>query len=298
VGGFECWQQEALDADGLPEIGDINEDGGVVCVSLTAKSLDDQGTATIDVRWQEDPLTLPIEVHYYTSSKTKPAWRGQGSEPGEVPFLLDDVEDIRNSAGDRFNPPVTYEAAMERIEVVMHVSMTWHDETIAWENYVKHWNENEFVVAQSDPDGQYRTERTFPAGSVMFMDKRAVLVKEPYFHRLVTCTFLYDPDLWGQRVPDMGPRCYAHAGPSSDGKTTVSIPYKPIGLGPVTDCLSHPYGGAAELDGEGNQMIPTGTPPAMPAAIIRQWWPVNENEKVLSADFDELELFNPERTAQ
>ena len=34
---------------------------------------------------------------------------------------------IRNTAEDRFNPPVTYEAPLEQIRITKHVSLSWHD---------------------------------------------------------------------------------------------------------------------------------------------------------------------------
>ena len=74
-----AWQHEALAADGLPQIGDWSQDGQMVCTCLTPKSLDNQGFAYVDVRWQEDPLTLATEVHYFSASKTKPAWQGRAT---------------------------------------------------------------------------------------------------------------------------------------------------------------------------------------------------------------------------
>ena len=71
-----AWQHEVLNATGLPQLGDINQDGGYICVSLVARSLADQGTADVDVTYIEDPLTLVTEVHYFGQSKPKPAWQG------------------------------------------------------------------------------------------------------------------------------------------------------------------------------------------------------------------------------
>lgn len=302
------WQSEALNATELPKIGDINQNGGYVCISVTPRSLDDQGTANVEVRYQEDPLTLPSEVHYFTASKVKPAWRGVAfdvsSGPGVVPpdgtagidwdAGAGDMN-IRNSASDRFNPPVTYEMPLERIEISFHCSLTLHD-SYSWEKYLKHWNKTDFQVIQADPDNEdNNSTRTFLAGTVMFMDKRAPLIKEPYFHRLVTCVFLHDPDMWGVRLPDMGPRCLRHMGPDGSGGVK-QIPWTTdgFGRGTVTDALGRPFSGPAELDGTGGQLIP-GADGKMPPAVIYQWWPIDDNDKVLSAEFDDLELFTPER---
>jgi hypothetical protein len=324
-----AWQHEALNADALPKIGDLSQDGQIVCVSLTPRSLDDQGTAYVDVRWQEDPLTLPAEVHVFSMSKQKPAWQGIAlayggpndlpppdgpPQPGEDDLFDDDViEDIRNSAGDRYNPPVTYEAAMRRVEVVCHCSLLWFDEGISpenarklpsddgftgnWSDYLNHWNKSDYEITQVDPDNPgNNSSTTYPPGSLMLTDVRAPLVKEPYFHRLLTCIFLYNPDLWGMRLPDMGPRCLKHLGP--DGKGGVGlIPWTKDGKGrgTVTDALGRPYSGAAELDGKGNQLVPKNDG-SMPSALIYQWWPTDADGNLLSAEFDDLELFRTERT--
>ena len=303
------WQDEAQNAPGLPKIGDINQDGGFVCTSIAPRSMDDQGTAYVDVRWQEDPLTLATEVHYFSQSKTKPAWQGWPAPCDTVPDNNDLTNafadapdmtfDVRNSAGDRFNPPVTYQAPMERIEITFHCSLDYHDtggdsETFEgdWDNYVNHWNKSDFTVTQVDPDNAANnSSRTFPAGSLMFIDKRAPLIKEPFFHRLITCVFLYDPDLWATRVPDMGPRTTAFL-KLSGGSLTQQY-YDPSGkkaTGTVTDCLGRPFGGSAELDGTGKQLLP-GQP-----AVILAWWPIDSvTIGLLNAEFDDLDLFTPER---
>ena len=303
---INTWQNEALQALGTT-IGDINQDGGVVCVSVNPKSLDNQATAYVDVRWQEDPLTLATDVHYFSATKTKPAWQGMATTPGTIPNVNASSKDIRNSAGDRFNPPVTYEAAMERIEITCHRSIQWHDTGQGpggrltwigdWSLYLKRWNVRTFTVTQNDPDKiANKSTRTFSPGSLMLVDKRAPLVKEPYYHRLVTCVFLYDPDLWGQRVPDIGPRCYKHLGQSGGAMAQVSYPGG--GLGPVTDAMGRPFGGVAELDGSGNQLLPSGSamPALVPGTNYFQWWPVDDYGYTYSADFTELQLFTPERT--
>ena len=122
------------------------------------------------------------------------------------------------------------------------------------------------------------------------------MVKEPYFHRLVTCVFLYDPDMWCTRLPDMGPRCKKHLGPDGSGGVK-QIPWTQDGngRGTVTDALGRPYSGAAELDGSGGQLVPTGTDGALPAATLYQIWVVDENLDLLNAEFDDLDLFTPER---
>ncbi len=307
-----AWQSEALAAEKLPKPGNVNADGGLVCVSVSPKSCDDQGTAYVDVRWQEDPLTLPTEVHYFSGSKTRPAWQGVAMDPGNVPndgesgelWDFDPTEDIRNSAGDRFNPPLAYDVPLERVEICFHASLLWHDtgETSDgstnfsgnWEKYLKRWNKSDFTVVQVDPDNdQNSSTRTFPKGSLMLVDKRAPLVKEPYYHRLVTLAFLYDPDLWGTRIPDMGPRCYKHASVDAGGNSVLA-PWPGNGLGPVTDAMGRPYSGVAELDGAGNQLLPDHDG-HMPSAVIYQWWPVNDLNELLSAEFDDLDLFTPER---
>ncbi len=48
-------------------------------------------------------------------------------QTNDILWDFDSIEDIRNSAGDRFNPPVTYEMPMERVEIVFHPSLLWHD---------------------------------------------------------------------------------------------------------------------------------------------------------------------------
>lgn len=301
----DAWQHEALGADGLPQIGDWSQDGQMLCVSLTPKSLDNQGWAYVDVRWQEDPLTLATEVHYFSASKTKPAWQGRAVYPAGsyVPTNSDDdlfdddpIEDIRNSAGDRYNPPVTYDVAMQRVEIVTRMSLQAYD-AIDWDTFLKHWNENDYDVTQKDPDNSANDSTTpFPEGSLMMVDLRAPLVKEPFFHRLVTCVFLFDPDLWGARLPDMGPRCLKHLGPDGSGGVKL-IPWTSDGngRGTVTDALGRPYSGSAELDGEGNQLLPD-SDGKMPQAKIYQWWPVNDDGNLFSADFGDLDLFTPERT--
>ena len=95
----------------------------------------------------------------------------------------------------------------------------------------------------------------------------------------------------------MGPRCKKHLGPDGSGGVK-QIPWTKDGKGrgTVTDALSRPYSGAAELDGNAAQLVPTGSDGALPAACIYQIWVVDENEDLLNAEFDDLDLFTPERT--
>jgi len=320
----QAWQHEALNADSLPNLGDISHDGSYICISVVARSLDDQGTAGVDVTYIEDPLTLVSEVNYFGQSKPKPAWQGIAQmyggaagtpapttppAPGTNDLYDDDsIKDIRNSAADRYNPPVSYDVPLERIEITCRRSLKWVDKgetggdltsaafTGNWDDYVKHWNATDFVVTQTDPDNPDNSStRTFPAGTLMFLDKRAPLAKEPYYHRVVTCMFLYDPDMWCQRLPDMGPRALKYL--ATRGGTVVQIepPGYPVARVAVTDTMGQRFGGSAELDGQGNQAIPDGSG-KMPPANIFMWWPVDENGNLLSAEFDDLELFTPERT--
>jgi len=323
-GTTSAWQHEALDATGLPQLGDTSNSGGYICVSVVARSLDNQGTADVDVTYVEDPLTLVSEVNYFAQSKTKPAWQGvmqqyggaAATPPPTTPpgageddlYDFDAINDIRNSAGDRWNPPVTYDIPLERIEVTFRCSLSWHDSGISqgetepstpfvgnWDAYVRHWNQSNFVVSQLDPDNSGNSSaRVFPAGTLMLLDKRAPLQKEPYFHRLVTCVFLYDPDMWCARLPDMGPRCLKFLGTRAGAVVQITPPGYPTARVAVTDTLGRPFGGTAELDGAGNQAIPDGSG-KMPPATLFMIWPVDENQSLLSAEFDDLDLFNPER---
>ena len=308
------WQHEALNS-GIPAIGDQSGKaqgwtaglGGMVVASIQPRSLDDQGTATIDIHWQEDPLTLPTEVHYFTSSKIKPALRGLQTNvfngvaidpingPNNNPRTNSTVWDIRNSANTRFNPPVTYEAPLERIEITCRCSLAYHDQ-FDWSQYVKRWNSRPFTIVTNDPDNALNTsDRLFPKIASLFLaDKRAPLVKEPYLHRLLTLTFLYDPDTWAVRVADMGPVANFAAPPPAGW--TANWPT--TGLCPVVDMYGHAFGGLAELDGHGKQLFPTTLtdPTTMPAAVIYAWWPVaSDGFSPLAADFNDFDLFTPER---
>ena len=179
-------------------------------------------------------------------------------------------EDIRNSAGDSYNPPVnttcrwnasksssTRLAEVARYRRRAGKDRTGNPFTGNWDQYLKHWNETDYTVTQTDPDNSDNTStRTFPAGTLLFLDKRAPLVKEPYFHRLMTCIFLYDPDMWCHRLPDMGPRCLNYLGTKDGSVVQVKPPGWPKARVTVTDTMGRPFGGSAELDGEGNQAIP------------------------------------------
>ena len=327
----DSWENEALNATGLPELGDANQDGGYICISRSPRSTDDQGTAYVEVRYVEDPLTLVTEVHYFGQMKQKPAWQGilipygavgtppvATAAPTTPPtstvddlFDFDLIDDIRNSAGDRWSPQPGYNVPLQRVEICFRASLSWFDTGVAagdtapgtaftgnWEDYIGRWNETDYEVTQVDPDNSdNNTSVTYPAGTLMLMDVRAPLVKEPYFHRLVTCIFCYDPDMWCSRLPDMGPRCKKHLGPDGSGGVK-QIPWTKDGKGrgTVTDALGRPYSGAAELDGNAAQLVPTGSDGALPAACIYQIWVVDENEDLLNAEFDDLDLFTPERT--
>jgi hypothetical protein len=319
----DAWQHEVLNASGLPQLGDYHADGGYICTGINPRSTEDQGTADIDVTWIEDPLTLVSEVNYFGQSKPKPAWQGIAQQyggpsntaaPTDPPtsdelFDFDTIEDIRNSAGDRYNPPVQYDVPLERIEVTFRCSLKWHDTGVSagggggggaftgnWDDYVKHWNETDYVVTQTDPDNSDNSSsRTFPAGTLMLIDKRAPLVKEPYFHRVITLIFLYDPDMWCSRLPDMGPRALKYLGTRGGNVVQIEPPGYPTARVAVTDTMGQRFGGSAELDGSGNQAIPDSAG-KMPPANIFMWWPVDEDGNLLKAEFDDLEAFTPERS--
>ena len=319
----DSWQHEVLNANDLPQLGDYSRDGGYICTSVVCRSLDDQGTADVDVTWQEDPLTLVSEVNYFGQSKPKPAWQGIAQQYGgpdntaapttppttDYLFDFDSIEDIRNTADDRYNPPVQYDVPLERIEVMFRCSLKWHDTGVSagggggsspftgnWDDYLKHWNETDFVMTQTDPDNSDNSStRTFPAGTLMLFDKRAPLVKEPYFHRCITLIFLYDPDMWCSRLPDMGPRCRKYLATVNGHIVQIEPPGYPTARVAVTDTMGRPFGGSAELDGHGNQMIPDSSG-KMPSANIFMWWPVDDNGDLLKAEFDDLEAFTPERS--
>ena len=143
----DSWQNEALNADDLPELGDANQDGGYICVSRSPKSTDDQGTAYVEVKYVEDPLTLVTEVHYFGQSKQKPAWQGimipyGGASDTPAPttpptsttdelFDFDLVDDVRNSAGDRYSPQPGYDVALQRVEISFRASLSWFDTGVA-----------------------------------------------------------------------------------------------------------------------------------------------------------------------
>lgn len=306
--GTNTWLHEALGAQNLPQIGDVSQDGGMVVAALIPRSMPDQGTAEIEVKWQEDPLTLPTEVHYFSSGKVKPAWHGLNSDcstgPPTAPRgnALHDFTDIRNTAGDRFNPPVVYEVPLERIEILKHCSLKWHDKW-DWSQYVKRWNNAQYAVVTADPDNAANTSsRNFATlGTLFLADKRAVEVKEPYLHRILTLTFIYDPDTFGVRVANMGPRCRKHL--ALDGGGNLTLAAQPSNTdnkatGPVTDCLGRPFGGIAELDANGDQLLPTsaGPPVVFPQAMVKAWYPTDDNGNPYSCDFNDLALFTPERT--
>jgi hypothetical protein len=295
--GTNTWLHEALFADNLPQIGDQSADGGMVVVALQPRSTADQGTAEVEVKWQEDPLTLPTEVHYFSAGKIKPAWTGAHAAPGADPVATGGSSmPIRNTAKDRFNPPVTFEAPLEQIRITKHVSLSWHD-SIDWSQYVKRWNNAAYDVVTNDPDKSANSStRSFTlVGSLFLADKQAPEVKEPYLHRILTCTFLFDPDLFGIRVANLGPR----ANFTADNKPAGwSGNWPTTGLCPVIDSYGNPFGGLAELNEDGSQMFPTTLtdPTTMPDPVVYAWYPTNASGDVYAADFNDLSLFTPERT--
>ena len=295
--GTNTWLHEALFADNLPQIGDQSADGGMVCVALRPRSTADQGTAEIDVTWQEDPLTLPTQVHYFSAGKVKPAWTGSRAPRGDDPTTWGTGSiAIRNRAGDRYNPPVTYKAPLEQIRITKHVSLAWHD-GIDWSQYVKHWNNAAWNVVTNDPDKPANSStRSFPLiASLFFCDKQAPEVQEPYLHRILTCTFLFDPDLFGILVANLGPRANFTAANRPAGWTGA---WPTNGLCPVIDAYGKPFGGLAELNEDGSQMFPTTLtdPTTMPDPIVDAWYPTDADENMFDADFNDLDLFSPERT--
>lgn len=293
--GTNTWLHEALNANNLPQIGDQSQDGGMVVTSLRPQSCADQGTAEIAVHWQEDPLTLCTLVHYFSASKVKPAWTGTHAAPGADPTGGSSMP-IRNTAMDRYNPPVTYEAPLEQIRIMKHVSLSWHD-SIDWSQYVKRWNNAAWDVVTNDPDNSANSStRSFPlVASMFFVDKQAPEVQEPYLHRILTCTFLYDPDLFGIRVANLGPRANFTAANKPAGWTGA---WPNNGLCPVIDAYGKPFGGLAELNQDGSQMFPTTLtdPTTMPDPIVEAWYPTDASGDMYCADFNDLSLFTPERT--
>ncbi len=301
--GTNTWAHEALFATNLPQVGDQSQDGGMVCVALRPRSTANQSVAEIEVVWQEDPLTLPTLVHYFSAAKVKPAWRGYRVAPGANPLTADDPVtgspaapvDVRNTAADRYNPPVTYQAPLLQIRITKHVSLAWFD-SIDWSQYEKNWNGVSFDVTTTDPDKDANSStRSFPACTLFLDDVQAPEVQEPYLHRILTCTFLYDPDTFGVRVANLGPRANFTADNEPDGWAGA---WPTAGLCPVIDSYGKPFGGLAELNNDGSQMFPSTLtdPTTMPAAIVHAWWPVNDDDVLFDCDFDALSLFAPART--
>ena len=211
----DSWENEALNATGLPELGDANQDGGYICISRSPRSTDDQGTAYVEVRYVEDPLTLVTEVHYFGQMKQKPAWQGilipygavgtpavATAAPTTPPtsttddlFDFDLIDDIRNSAGDRWSPQPGYNVPLQRVEICFRVSLSWFDTGVAagdtapgtaftgnWEDFIGRWNETDYEVTQVDPDNSdNNTSVTYPAGTLMLMDVRRPWSRSPIF---------------------------------------------------------------------------------------------------------------------
>ena len=165
------------------------------------------------------PLTLVSEVHYFGQTKQKPAWQGilipygavgtpavATAAPTTPPtsttddlFDFDSIEDIRNSAGDRWSR-ARIQRPLERIEVTFRASLKWHrygrpgrrgrplpDRLHRQLGRLRRpWNETRYVVTQTDPDNSDNDTTDLSRRHADAHGHRRPLVKEPYFHRLVT----------------------------------------------------------------------------------------------------------------
>lgn len=288
----------ALRANGLPTFPEIEWASHLTTAEYSARPTENESIYEVDVRWHEDPLAIWPEVNFFSMSKpranylayNRALFKMSGSRVPDADFDGDYYGDrawsTRNTAGLPFNPPPAYDWPLDRIEVTTRWSCNRMYDTL-WHNYLKHTNEHVFYIEQFNPDvpDDYFV-KVYDPGSLILWDRRAVLIKEPYTHYLVTATFLCDADpqykyngellgFW-DIVPNISERAFDKPSDEPSRK-----------LYPVKDPDGRPYAGMAPLKPDGTQMKPDENG-YMPEPLVCAF------QVYGYADFDELGLFNME----
>jgi len=238
--------EDPTQADDLPYLGQKDTVLGyeAVCINLSSRLHPElESAAQVTVEWVEDPLSMPPEVSYFTSHKQVAAWLATRALLG-IPtdearsFMGTDGEwngygtrlktEIvpRNSAGDLYNPPLSMDKPLIRLEVVRRRSCEeWYADTIL---YTKKTNLNPFAIEYLDGNGDVCWDGEFDPGTVLLSDIRAPMIREPYYHRMVTYCFEIDPETWLKKVPNMGPRVVKPGG-SDSGTSKLELPLDDAG---------------------------------------------------------------------
>lgn len=214
---------------GLPTLGGLTADANFACIELAGETdPEDETLARVAATYAQSPVKLPIEVSVFTSHKTVSCWK--------------DVYGywIVGAAGDPYSPPLEDDAPLIRIEVVRRRSNgEFFPADIT--KYVNHVNSKPFSFYYKDGNGNKIYWQPFPTGSMLCSDIRAIEVREPYYHKLVTYCFEMEKEDWKRRIPNIGPRC-------RDPKTKeLVLPKTFAGL---------PFRGQALLNPDGTQWLP------------------------------------------
>jgi hypothetical protein len=267
-GGETTDIDDPLTAEDLPKIGTTTKDGWV-CAELSWElDANLETTAVVTADCVRDPCSLPLEVSIYSSHKQVAAWKQTNAMNEEVP--------ICNSCGDLYNPPLSYDKSVIRLEILRRYRNKDFDES--WiTDYVDHVNDDDFTIAYTDADGSAISYGPFSANTVKLADLRAPSVRDPYYHKQALFVFEIDEDEWVKKVPDAGPRCFDPNSPD---------PANPKRIPPQSG--GRPFNGIALLDGSGYQI----TDEAQNSDDPNDWYVENEFAILPTADFDDLDLFD------
>lgn len=267
-------------AEGLPEFGDRIADQWI-CSSMRGQTHPElEGVAQVTVDYTIDPVMQPIIVNIFTSHKTMAAWKARGGKTAGG-RTIEDGEQILNSAGDPYNPPLTWEKPLIRVEIVKR--MANQDFDASWiTDYAKHVNSTAFPIQYTDGNNHAINLGTYEKHTVFLSEIRAPELYEPYYHRQVTYCLEIDQDTWSKKVPDMGPRCW-RADPN--GKLRLVLPRSEDGAF---------YSGAALLDGTGKQLKPPARDDGTPESYNNQDSAFKENEfdVIGEAELRSLQMFD------
>lgn len=241
---------------GLPEPGEEHPvETGWYVASAEFEQLGKEDNLQAVVTCQRDPELLPTEQQYFTNHVVEEASQTEYETTGDSRNTGVKADTgYTNSRGDPYSPAPQMPRPRVRWEVTKRVS---------YDNFDPEELSKYTDCTNKEPFGP-TSDRQMPAHYVFLSDIRSVLVKQPYWHYVLTYCFEIDEENYDQWILDAGPM-YNDA----NGKKVL-----------FADDYGVSHGGINLLDGFGGE----GDPETPSYNIFGMF---------AEADFNELELFDP-----